>query len=1108
MPLKIFISSVSGDLDAERKALESGIRKLGELYVGMEYFGSDPRSALEFDNDAVDQCDLCVGLLGDRYGSIERGSGKSFTELEYDAARAKRIPILVYFKNAFRTGSEEEQQASFKQRVRLDQLGAVFQDAHELEIQFLIDLFKQIRGPLFAKLRPQLGSIPFDALHAVTKSLLPDQIRTVGQDKYISKLYVARPAEDRVRNFVDFEEYFTARSHDILNSVELIAGKYEFGIDARQALADARAATLRSHDPAGLERAALTLKRACFFDNVESDFARLEQVYRQKGVAEQRRMSADFVASLRGLPYIDPSTLPELFGFVFGIAQEGAVGGEPSADDRRAVRSVFPSILVDRDVILANDLLKEFDRLIEKSSKRCIALVDRAGRGKTNVACRIAESTLEKHPVILLSGQMEISTEYHIEWHIQRQIETAFGAGFVDWIPRSAPALEQERRWLLIVVDGINESANLPLLVRVLQHLLPKLADKRIKLILSCRDIYWDLFLPSLRAYLFEDAIPLNEFSGDEWGRAIGLYFERFRISAEVQPEAALSLRNPLLLRFFCEAFQGKDIGRILEVHLRSVFKLYLERIGRTIAERKGLVAPDLVVSLLIRIVNLMWQSRLPSIEQSRLGLTPEETASSESVYNLVRSENVIFDERRHVQSTAKIVRYVYDEFMEYMLAQSWLDTILGSREEDAAIDALLGEAVDAIIAFPSAMGAILFLDQMLERSGRLVNRAVSMLGSVRDVLLHSRQLTLLYALENIDPASVDDNLLDTVDRFEVAATSELRPRLAHVILRLLEKNPGRSALRPVVVRMLEVGSAQEHTTQEVPISVSESLTSESAMRLRNWQVSADVVMRVSSRLEVGEADILLLPPARHHYTEETKLNAISLLISSRNLHDYELVEQGIRKLGRMDLHSALFALQSVDVADDNFVYNTIEGYLDADLPEYRIYCAWLLRERYGRRPSEFLLRLLSADETRVHTYTFSLFDTRQIEKELVDGIRVEMTTFERMKPWHLVYRIKLFGKRTSFAAPADFERSGGESCASALRAVTKHRLPYVRLAAYRSLAAYPEFVPPQSLTRWMQADADPHIQALAELTANVPRPDVHVVSRPKGHPQSPGSNR
>lgn len=1051
MPLRIFISSVSLEFDAERKALEREIQQLGELYAGMEYFGSDPRGAVAFDDAAIGQTDIYVGLFGDQFGSTAGNSHKSFTELEYEAAQARKITTLAYFKNAFITGIEEPQQAAFKRKVRLQQLGAVFKNVHELEIQFLVDLFKQIRGPLFAKLRPLLGNIPFDALHAITRDLLPEQIRIVGRDKYIRNVYVHRPAEDSVREFTDFELQLISRAQEILAALKLIADTYGFSDSAKPVLQDASAAVLRSHDEVALELAVKTLSRAYYFDSIEDDFAALGRIDRQLNPTMNYTLVQNIGALLRTRPYISRTNLHELLTIIPREARGRVAGGADSLLEHQGIRRCFPSVDRGNKTILANDLIKELIYLVAKSSKCCLALVDRAGRGKTNVVCRIAESLIEKHAVVLLSGRMEISTEYDIEWHIQRQIETAFGAAFADWMARSTPGFEQARRWLFIILDGINENTNLPLFIKILQNFLPRLAGKRIRLIVSCRDIYWELFLPIIRPYLFEEAVRLNEFSEQDWKQAIELYFQRFQITADVQAQAAISLRNPLLLRFFCESHQGERLGQVSDVHLRSIFKLYIERVGRNIAERKGLLDSNLVLNLLLRVVDSMWQNRLPAVEQSHLGLTPEEISSSESIYNLIRSENVILDEGRHLQTTLKVVRFVYDEFMEYMLARCWLAKDIVHPENESAINALLQEATDAIVSFPAALGAIFFLDQMLSRHGQLVNRAVSSSGPVRQALLHSRQASLLYALEHIDTAHVDDELLSIVNEFELIVADEFRSRLSVVLTQLLQKNPGRLALKPVIARMLDVGPPA------APVPPPNT---------------------------ADDKALLLLPPARYHYSEETKLNAIALIIGARTSNDYDLAEMGIRRLGRMDLHAALYALKSVDLADDDVVYKIIETNMKAPLPEYRIYCAWLLRERYGSNPAQFLLRLLSTDETRVHTYTFSLFETRRIERELLDGILAEMHAFESIKPWLLVYRIKLLARRAAFL-PAQTEKNLSPAVVETLKSAARHRNANVRLAAFRALVAYPEFVDRMTIVSEMRADAEPHIRVLAGQIGN-----------------------
>jgi hypothetical protein len=222
-----------------------------------------------------------------------------------------------------------------------------------------------------------------------------------------------------------------------------------------------------------------------------------------------------------------------------------------------------------------------------------------------------------------------------------------------------------------------------------------------------------------------------------------------------------------------------------------------------------------------------------------------------------------------------------------------------------------------------------------------------------------------------------------------------------------------------------------------------------------------------------------LLPPARYHYTEDTKLNAISVLVSFKSSKDYELIDEGIRALGRTDLHSALQALEYLDLAEDEFVYKIISDYLDVTQPEYRIYCAWLLRERYGGQPANFLLRLLMDRETRVHQYTFSLFDERLIEKDLIEGLLSKLEKQEEMKSWHLTHLIKLLDRRSNFY-PQTIGQQLGPRIISTCERLQIMPQASLRLAVYRTMMRYPEFMDRTELLSKMKRDQDPYIQSLS----------------------------
>src|SRR5512133_3925144 len=94
---KAFLSSTGKDLAEYRQAVFDAINGLdGWKCVRMEDFGARPRPIHEFDAAAVRKCDLFVGILGHRYGTILRGHKSSYTEQEYDTAVGLNLPRLMF----------------------------------------------------------------------------------------------------------------------------------------------------------------------------------------------------------------------------------------------------------------------------------------------------------------------------------------------------------------------------------------------------------------------------------------------------------------------------------------------------------------------------------------------------------------------------------------------------------------------------------------------------------------------------------------------------------------------------------------------------------------------------------------------------------------------------------------------------------------------------------------------------------------------------------------------------------------------------------------------------------------------------------------------------
>lgn len=92
----IFISSTYEDLKSFRSAIWDLLGSYDVDVRGMEKFGARTEAPLVTCISEVEQCDIFACIIAYRIGSIDEGTGKSYTQLEYERASELKKEILVY----------------------------------------------------------------------------------------------------------------------------------------------------------------------------------------------------------------------------------------------------------------------------------------------------------------------------------------------------------------------------------------------------------------------------------------------------------------------------------------------------------------------------------------------------------------------------------------------------------------------------------------------------------------------------------------------------------------------------------------------------------------------------------------------------------------------------------------------------------------------------------------------------------------------------------------------------------------------------------------------------------------------------------------------------
>jgi hypothetical protein len=104
---RVFVSSVIEGFAEYRQAARSGIEQAGgESVLVNEDFPSQASSSRNTCLDAIDSCDVFLLVLGER-GGWKTPSGRLVVEEEFEHARARKLPVLVFLEDVPRDADGE-----------------------------------------------------------------------------------------------------------------------------------------------------------------------------------------------------------------------------------------------------------------------------------------------------------------------------------------------------------------------------------------------------------------------------------------------------------------------------------------------------------------------------------------------------------------------------------------------------------------------------------------------------------------------------------------------------------------------------------------------------------------------------------------------------------------------------------------------------------------------------------------------------------------------------------------------------------------------------------------------------------------------------------------
>jgi hypothetical protein len=137
---KVMISSTARDLPEHRKHVMDACISQGMFPLMMEYLPATHEDALAASLKMVDEADIYIGIFAYRYGYIPAGYDVSITEMEYQRAIERNIPVLVFMiapnhgvtGGDVEAGAGAEKLSTFKKRLEVSHVVNYFKSPEDL----------------------------------------------------------------------------------------------------------------------------------------------------------------------------------------------------------------------------------------------------------------------------------------------------------------------------------------------------------------------------------------------------------------------------------------------------------------------------------------------------------------------------------------------------------------------------------------------------------------------------------------------------------------------------------------------------------------------------------------------------------------------------------------------------------------------------------------------------------------------------------------------------------------------------------------------------------------------------------------------------------------
>lgn len=617
-----------------------------------------------------------------------------------------------------------------------------------------------------------------------------------------------------------------------------------------------------------------------------------------------------------------------------------------------------PDLYVNRAI--EQELSDFFDSLLKGNAPNCFLIVAPAGSGKTNLLCDLARRRVNQQPVLLLmGGNTYLGGNTGLQGALQVELESASEAmayrssgDCLHALHRLAEEMEHDT---LVFLDAINEHDHPVAMRQAVEDLLRKTRGKRIKLVITCRDYYWGLFKGDFWEGSTINALPVeidegeetadseltdfSHFAANEHERALTLYLDHYNIAGRPVGNAAEQCRHPLLLRFFCEAYRGQDVGETEDIRLKELFDRYWKQKLASIANRMikqgterlqdGLA--EEVGGYLLNVAAYMLHNNTRAIPLAEIAPATQHSERYDdprSLYGRVRDEFIILEERQQDRGRRKElqVAFVYEEFMEYVMARALIRDWEQAGLDEATILTAVKELTKKYEEFAQILGVMVYLALMLkeehdlalwslllEQGERWQQTVFEAFRKLPEDQLDSRVADAIEQMLRREHEEVQEQVLDLLKLRRIGVAVSASASVVNLVCDLAGRRK-ESLARRAVLALGYMPSELTKATLIQAIAHSQSSVRDNAVTALELQ-QQPVVDLLAAALADGEKSLQLGAIRALEHRADTQ--STELLIAALEHPDREIRSEAARALGGMGgtqaLEPLIVALKDTD---------------------------------------------------------------------------------------------------------------------------------------------------------------------------------------------------